>query len=428
MNIRIITLKILIFILLSLNIYSQTVFNGLHQSEYELAQSDYENYNVSTFVPAKGSVNYYNNQLKFDGNLKYKFTTSTNSESDEDMSYSAFGGRWQYNGIKDATIGLKGALDYDYLFINKESYYTRIEREEYLPYSGNLQSESSFGIKFYANKYFHPAPKITTGFWNEYAVTKIEKNDYNKMIIYKNGNLESDTDNSYLTVTPRFLYVDELGSFKFVGEAYVDVRKYFTGMVDLNGDEKDYFYKTIVNPQFIYNKETKSQIAYVYANVENEKMMTIDYWQHVFKVAPRYEYRGIKKVKLGATGAGYEKQEEIGINFDNKELIAIKQSNTYRADVFAWKLYAEYSITDSWSIGNELINRNGKWKDGDNGAYLDEEHNITYLKYIYKYSEKGNIEVKNSYEIYRNSNDLDINKAPIEENMFRIKASWNYKI
>jgi hypothetical protein len=423
-------IKTMIFLVIATNIYSETVFHGSHQTEFELAQSDYQSYEVTTFVPAKGSFDYYNNQLQFDGNLKYKFANTSHSEYDDDMNYSAFGGRWQYNGIKDVTLGVKGALDYDYLVISDESYFTRIEREEYLQYSGNLQSEDSFGIKFYANKYFKPTPKIVTGFWNEYAVTKLDKNDYDKVEIYENNSLETDTDNSYLTVTPRFLYIDEWDALKFVGEAYVDVRKYFTGLVDLNGTEKDYFYKTIVNPQIIYNKESDSQTAYVYANVENEKMMTIDYWQHIFKVAPKYEYRGISKVKLGAGGAGYEKQEEIGMNFDNKELIAIKLSNTYRANVFAWKVYGEYALTDSWAIGNEFINRAGKWEDSENnnGGFLNEEHNITYLKYTYNYSESGNIEVKNSYEIYRNQNDLDVLKGPIEENIFRIRATWTYKI
>lgn len=416
----------LFFVISHIPVHSSTVYTGVHQTEFEIGLSDYNSTYGTTFVPAKGKFTYYNNDLKFDGDLKYRLAASTNSEYDGDMNYSAFGGRWQYNGIKDVTLGIKGALDYDYIFLSKENYYTRLEQEEYQPYSSNIQSEESFGIKFYGNKYYHPYPKITTGFWNEFTVTKIEENDYQKNNFYQEGSLESDTDSTYLTVSPRILYVDEWSAIKFVGEAYVDIRKYFKGSVDLNGTEKDYFYKIIVNPQFIYNKSGKNSTSYIYANVENEKMMTIDFWQHIFKIAPKYEYKGFDRFTLGAAGAGYEKQEEIGINFDNKELFALKLSDSYSSSIFALRLYIEYQLNEKWSVGNENIIRNGEWNNKDGASYLNEIHNISYLKYTHKFSGKSNIEIKNSYEIYRNENDLNADFAPIEENMFRIKATWNY--
>ena len=94
---------------------------------------------------------------------------------------------------------------------------------------------------------------------------------------------------------------------------------------------------------------------------ENEKFEYLDFWQHIFKLTPELEYRK-SKLKLGINGGGYDYEDEIGIIFDNKEILGYKKADSYYAWIFAPRIYAEYNLWQNFYLGQEINYRYGEWE------------------------------------------------------------------
>jgi len=410
------------------------IFNGEHFTGIEYQHSrlkgtgnDVDNINVYTLTLGKGSYSFINYPINFEGTFKYDIKGENHSISD-DISYSSFGGRFQYNGWgnKGFIIGMKGSLDYDNFYEKYDNYFSRyIIEGDYPRKSGKHKDEEDIGVKFYGDAFKKLGHGFTVGFWNEIVVGKEETSDsipvvLNKGFTIANGDNYANESVS-ITITPKVIYENFLtDGIRFVFEGYMENRKYYNQTFDVDGIEKDQYYKYVLTPQLSIKGDIGNNINYnSYIAFENEGFQYLDYWQHIFKVTPKIEYKK-DKLEMGIAGGGYDYEDEIGIVFDNKELFAYKKSDSYSALIFSPKAYIEYNIWKHFSIGHETTFRHGEWKTDDQDGYLDETSYIFYWKYQKKIYEDIEFILKNSYEIYRNSANISMDKMLPEEDIIRL--------
>jgi hypothetical protein len=349
----------------------------------------------------------------------------------DNIGYASIGGRFQYNGWGNdgIVLGVKGALDYDNFYESYSDYFTRYVIEgDYPRKSGKVKDEDDMGVKFYGDTFKKLGHGITVGFWNNIVVAKEEVDESISVITSDGSDVElSESSDPYLsiTITPKIIYEKQFDNgIKFVFEGYMENRKYFNETFEVDGSEEDTYYKWVLNPQLIVkNKITENITFNSYSAFENEQFQYLSYWQHILKTNPKLEYsKG--KWKAGIGGGGYDFDDEIGIVFDNKELLAYKKSDEYSAWIFAPKLFLEYNVSGGLYLGHESNYRYGEWQSSDESQYLAERSFIFYWKYISKLIENTEFIFKNSYEIYRYYTDIsDENQLP-EENAVRISIGF----
>ena len=149
------------------------IFNGEHFTGIEYQHSrlkgtgnDVDNINVYTLTLGKGSYSFINYPINFEGTFKYDIKGENHSISD-DISYSSFGGRFQYNGWgnKGFIIGMKGSLDYDNFYEKYDNYFSRyIIEGDYPRKSGKHKDEEDIGVKFYGDAFKKLGHGFTVGF------------------------------------------------------------------------------------------------------------------------------------------------------------------------------------------------------------------------------------------------------------------------
>lgn len=408
------------------------IFNGEHFTGIEYQHSnikniDAENIDAYTLTLGKGYYSFINYPIDFEGVFKYDIKGENHSISN-DIAYSSFGGRFQYNGWgnKGFILGVKGSLDYDNFYEKYNDYFSRyIIEGDYPRKSGKQKDEEDIGVKFYGDAFKKLDHGFTIGFWNEIVVGKEETSD-SIPIIFNKGVTIVDGDNYAnesvsITITPKVIYENYLTEgIRFVFEGYMENRKYYNQTFTVDGGEEDQYYKYVVTPQLSIKGKIGNNINYnSYIAFENESFQYLNYWQHIFKVTPKMEYEK-DKLKIGIAGGGYDYEDEIGIIFDNKELLGYKKSDSYSALIFSPKVYIEYNMGKHFFIGQETAYRHGEWETDDQDQYLDETSYIFYWKYQRKIYEDIEFILKNSYEIYRSNTNISENKMLPEEDIVRL--------
>jgi len=413
------------------------IFNGEHFTGIEYQHSDIKGMEVDsidayTLTLGKGYYNFINYPVDFEGVFKYDVKGENHSILDN-ISYSSFGGRFQYNGWgnKGFILGVKGSLDYDNFYENHNDYFSRyIIEGDYPRKSGKQKDEEDFGVKFYGDAFKKLDHGFTVGFWNELVVGKEEvtkpiplvTDDGVVIVDPKDSNLYDNTSVS-LTITPKIIYENYItDGTRFVFEGYMENRKYYNKKFTVDEGEKDRYYKYVVTPQLSTKGNIGETINYNnYMAFENERFEYLNFWQHIFKVTPGAEYKK-DRLKLGIAGGGYDYEDEIGIIFDNREIFGYKKADSYSAWIFSPKVYVEYNIWKHFYVGQETTYRHGEWETDDEDQYLDETSYIFYWKYQRKIYEDIELIFKNSYEMYRTSTNIPREKRLPEENIIRLTA------
>ncbi|WP_281832926.1 hypothetical protein [Propionigenium maris] len=413
------------------------VFNGEHFTGIEYQHSDIKDIDsgsidATTLTLGKGYYNFINYPADFEGVFKYDVKGEHHSMANN-IGYTSFGGRYQYNGWGDKGIilGMKGSLDYDNFYENYNDYFSRYVIEgDYPRKSGKNKDEEDFGVKFYGDLFKKLDHGFTVGFWNDVVVGKEEVTDPipivrdDQVVIAdtKDSNVYDNTAVS-VTITPKIIYQTQVTeSNRFVFEGYMENRKYYNKKFEVEGKEEDRYYKYVLTPQFITKGSVGEEFTYFnYMAFENEKFEYLSFWQHIFKMTPRLEYRSNRWL-LGFSGGGYDFEDEIGIIFDNQELFGYKKADTYSAWIFAPKVYVEYRVWGDFYLGQETAYRHGEWETDTEDQYMDETSYIFYWKYEKYITEDIMFILKNSYELYRLSTNIPVENRLPEENIVRVTA------
>lgn len=432
---------ILIFTLcFSFNIFGKEIFYGEHFTGLQYINADIKNdgnlktgtYKDTSFILGKGNYHFINYPENYEGIFKYDVRYDRDKEHG-DLGYTALGGRYQFNGWgnKGAVIGIKGALDYDNFYEKPNAYFRRYNIEDDYPrITGPMQDYENFGFKLYG-EFFKKLPHgFTVGVWNDIVFAR---NSNQSQVTLITNELFSSTTNPYdnkkyttVTVTPRIIYENkhfEDESGKFVFEAYMENRQYYNSKFEVNKTYQERYYKYIINPQYIFNKNIDNINIFAYTAFENEKFEYLSYWQHVYKLTPKIEYKK-NKIKIGFKGGGYEFKDQIGMTFDNDELFSYKKADVYTAWMIAPKIYFEYNIIDNYYLGNEIIYRKGQWETNTEGQDFNEESYIFYWKYEKEIRDNVFFLLKNSYEIYRVTGDVPEYRSLPSENDIRILTGF----
>jgi len=429
-----------IFLLSSSTLFGVTqIFSGEHFTGIEYQHSSIKDMKVDgveayTLTLGKGYYSFINYPVNFEGTLKYDVKGENHSVADN-ISYSSFGGRFQYNGWgnKGIILGLKGSLDYDNFYENYNDYFSRYLVEGDFPRkTGKQKDEEDLGIKFYGDLFKKLDHGFTVGFWNDIVVGKEEvtkpipliTEDGVIIVDPKDSNIYDNTSLS-LTITPKIIYENYLTEgTRFIFEGYMENRKYYNKNFTIEGKEKDSYYKFIINPQLSSQGSIGKNITYKnYMAFENEQFEYLDFWQHIFKLTPELEYNK-SKLKLGINGGGYDYEDEIGIIFDNKEILGYKKADSYSAWIFSPRIYAEYNLWENFYLGQEIAYRYGEWETDDENQYLDETSYIIYSKYQKKIVEDIEFILKTSYEIYRTTTNIPKENRLPEENIIRVTVGF----
>jgi hypothetical protein len=160
---------------------------------------------------------------------------------------------------------------------------------------------------------------------------------------------------------------------------------------------------------------------YVYTSLEMEKLQHLDYLQWKFRTSPSLGW-DLGRLSLGISGAGYEFQDEIGIEFDNRELIAYKKADRYSAWVLAVKGFAFYDLNPSLRAGLESGYRGGSWEQGGEDGLLEEYVFISSLEVHLGAGPRWDLSVKGSLELYQFHHVIPVEKELPSERVFRISV------
>ncbi len=267
------------------------------------------------------------------------------------LSFNGFGGRYQYNTIPHMVIGIKGSLDNNRFVEVYNNWFRRFEIEDpIMRKSGRYKSDINYGIKNYYDIFFKPLDGFTWGFWNYIT---IGENQFISPILLQNISTESARDNlsinsfkspeSIVQITPRVIYELKGNNNRFVAELYMDNRLYLLDSVDINNKDYIYFFKIVAAPQWIVDWEGKHSKFYMYSAATAEFMQYSGYVQWVIKTSPRIDW-DFNRFHFGLSGAGYEFLDEIGIVFDNNELLAFKNAGSYSAFIFGVKGHFSFNL------------------------------------------------------------------------------------
>lgn len=419
--------KLLIFFC-SFNIIFAEIYQHNHYSGLEYSDSDILNISSNSLILADGELRFVLRDLNMDGDFTYNIRRDEHSLLNS-IEYTSFGGRLQYNGIKNFVLGIKGGLDYDDFYKNSKKYFSRYHEEyPYLTKSGKVENDEDFGVKIYNEIIKKPRKDMIYGLWNEILIIdeNIEKSTRVDKLNFDDGSYRDET--FALTITPRFIYIkNPTENIKFVGEIYSENRIYFNKKIEGRDGVKDRrsYYKHIIVPQLIVDKKWDENKIYSYLSFENEKYQYIDYWQHKLMWSPKLSLK-FNKLSFFLGGGGYEYQDEIGIKFDNKELFAFKLADRYSSRIFSIKSVIKYEIYKNLYGGFEYGYKNGSWKDDFNDGYMNLDYKIGFIEYRLKKAKYLDFSFKYSIEKYDYKYDISEEKAIPDDRVNRISIGLNY--
>ena len=334
--------------------------NWIHSTGLEFMRSSYLSVLDLSFSAAEGSVSSFNSSSEWSLNYRNLFDYHSILGL---ISFNALGGRFQYNSVPSFVFGVQGALDNNRFIEMEYNWFDRFEIEEpFIRKSGRFGTAIDYGVKTYGDLFFKPLEGFTWGFWN--SMVLVENETKSLSLIEEDSQplllsaLTWQPPQLYLQSTPRVLYELKGEHNRLVVELYLDSRFYIMGSVDIEGTDYISFFKLVLVPQWIVNWKGKHLTIKSYSAASVEWMQYIPYPQLVFKTSPTFTWEYLP-FRFGISGGGYEFRDEIGIIFDNNELVGLKQSGSSFAFTFSPKGFISVDITSFLTVGTEAAYRGG---------------------------------------------------------------------
>lgn len=394
--------------------------NWAHSSGAELLYSSHLSVIDLSLIAAEGSVSSYNSSSEWSFNYRNRFDYHSVLGW---ISFNALGGRFQYNNVPHFIFGIRGALDNDRFIEAGGNWFERFEEEEpFMRKSGRYGSHMDYGLKGYGDLFFKPLKGITWGFWNSFVL--IENNPLSLSLLQgdsiPSGYFSSfgESPQLYFQSTPRIIYELKGYSNRLVAELYMDNRLYLLGDVDLNGLDYSYFFKIAFVPQWIVNWKGDHFAIEKYSAASAEIVQHITYAQLVFKTSPVLSW-SFSPLRFGIRGGGFEFRDEIGIIFDNNELLGLKLAGPYFSFIFSPLGFVTIDIFPFLTIGAEAAYRGGlSIADGER-FFLEELSLSGYLQSEIAMGEDWRLFLKGGVEYINGTSELDGVDALPGETMIR---------
>lgn len=385
--------------------------NWSHSTGSEFLYTSYLSILDLSFIAAEGSVSSFNSRSEWSFNYRHRFDYHSILGW---SSFNALGGRYQYNAVPHFIFGLRGALDKDRFITVEGNWFDRFEVEEpFMRKSGRYGSDIDYGLKGYGDLFFKPLERWTWGIWNSVVLADIEPTS---LSLLKGDSAPSqlsfaywESPQLYLQSTPRVIY-ELKGDFnRLVVELYMDNRFYLLGAVDLEGSDYFYFFKIAFVPQWIVNWKGRR------LNINSYSAASVEVVQHtdpqlVFKTSPSFSWEFLP-FRFGISGGGYEFRDEIGIIFDNNEILGLKfilkQTGSVFSFAFSPKAFIAFDVTSFLSIGAEASYRGGLSIIEGKQFYLEELFLTAYLQSEIALSEKWSLFMKGGFDHILGTSLLD---------------------
>ncbi len=398
--------------------------NWSHKSGSELYLSSQFGIIDFSIIAADGSINFADSKQEWSLNYINRFDYHNILGL---LSFNGFGGRYQYNKIPHMVIGIKGTLNNNRFVEVYNNWFSRFEIEDpIMRKSGRYKSDINYGIKNYYDIFFKPLDGFTWGFWNYIT---IGENQFKSPILLQNISTELARDNlsvnsfespeSTIQITPRVIYELKGNYNRFVAELYMDNRFYLLDSVDINNQDYRYFFKIVAAPQWIVDWKGKHSQFYMYSAATAEIMQYLGYVQWIVKTSPKVDW-DFNRFHFGLSGAGYDFLDEIGIVFDNNELLAFKNAGSHSAFIFAVKGYLSFDIFPFLYVGVEPSYGGGLVIDGSNQFFMDELTFSVFLQTDLEISDKWKISLRSSGKFIYYSSILNATDPLPNENIFHL--------
>ncbi|OCL25597.1 hypothetical protein U472_14805 [Orenia metallireducens] len=296
-----------------------------------------------------------------------------------DFNTFKFAANFEYTGIENVSLGVKGTDpaddDVDYMIVK----------------SGD--NDADLGFKFYGDYKMEVAPGLTVGSDNN---IKMEKTG------------SADEFDKKLTVNPFANYEVVVAEGRTVG---------VESDVEFVYDNEDTTNTVTIKPYFNIEQAIAEDVTFTADNsFEIEKKSEADDAATTLEVTPKLEVvKG--NLKYGVTGAGFEFDDKIGLDYDSDQLLVYYKKGDYDATVFAIKPYVELEIAtvEGLAVGGEYAYRTGS---DSNDNELTETVLKPYAKYEMPLSDSLTFTSEANYEI----ESLDFNGIEADLNTFTISA------